>query len=339
MAVRRLVLAVIALLAVGGVAGAAEITDATGRTVRVPDHPARVLPAGYPASVLLAALAPDLMIGWTHPPSAAAAAFLPPALAKLPSVARVTFEGAGAAVKTYHPDLVLDYGDATPRYARAAADIQRQTGIPTILLDGHLTAAPAALRLAGQAVGRPARGEMLARLAEDLLAAVPKPTRVLRVAIVRGGDEPSVAQPGSLATEVVTLLGWTAVAPPSAKGGMFRPAGIADIAALNPDLIIVHGADARAAMAKSAAWQAVPAVKAGHVLVEPEVPFGWIEEPPSINRLLGLAWLSERGGAAGSGAAGSGAATGTVLSALLFDHLPPPQSVTDLRTFLEGRAP
>ena len=22
------------------------------------------------------------------------------------------------------------------------------------------------------------------------------------------------------------------------------------------------------------------------------MPFGWIEEPPSINRLLGLAWLS-----------------------------------------------
>ncbi|WP_158322920.1 ABC transporter substrate-binding protein [Acidisphaera rubrifaciens] len=330
---RRLVLAVIALLVAGRVAGAAEITDATGRTVQVPDHPARVLPAGYPASVLLAALAPDLMIGWTHPPSAAAAAFLPPALAKLPSVARVTFEGAGAAVKTYHPDLVLDYGDATPRYARAAADIQRQTGIPTILLDGHLTAAPAALRLAGQAVGRPARGEMLARLAEDLLAAVPKPARAMRVAILRGGDPPAVAQPGSLATEVVTLLGWTPVAPPSAKGGMFRPASIADIAALNPDLILIHGMDARAAMAKSAAWQAVPAVRDGHVLVEPEVPFGWIEEPPSINRLLGLAWLSGRSGADG----GAGAATGTALSALLFDHLPPPQSVTDLRTFLEER--
>ena len=29
----------------------------------------------------------------------------------------------------------------------------------------------------------------------------------------------------------------------------------------------------------------------GHAMVAPSVPFGWIEEPPSINRLLGLAWL------------------------------------------------
>jgi iron complex transport system substrate-binding protein len=27
-------------------------------------------------------------------------------------------------------------------------------------------------------------------------------------------------------------------------------------------------------------------------LVAPASPFGWVEEPPSVNRLLGLAWLS-----------------------------------------------
>jgi iron complex transport system substrate-binding protein len=26
-------------------------------------------------------------------------------------------------------------------------------------------------------------------------------------------------------------------------------------------------------------------------LVAPNLPFGWLDEPPSINRLLGLAWL------------------------------------------------
>jgi iron complex transport system substrate-binding protein len=327
MPVRRTVTTLLAvLLLAAGTARAADIKDATGRTVAVPDHPARVMPAGYPAAVLLAALAPDLMIGWTHQPSAEAAAFLPAALAKLPPVPRVTFEGAGEAVKAYHPDLVLDYGDVTPRYVRDITGIQQATGIPSILLDGRLTEAPAALRLAGRALGREARAEFLARIAEDLLAAAQKSAQPLRAVVVRGIDKPAVAQPNTLATEVLGLVGWTAVAPPSEKGGMFRPTSVAEIAALNPDVVIFHNEDARAAVAASAEWQAVPAVKAGHMLIEPEEPFGWIEEPPSINRLLGLAWLSEHGGAA----------DGAMLSALLFDQVPPPEAVTRLRGVLEG---
>ena len=40
------------------------------------------------------------------------------------------------------------------------------------------------------------------------------------------------------------------------------------------------------------AWQTVRAVRDGHVWFAPPLPFGWVEEPPSLNRLLGLAWLS-----------------------------------------------
>jgi iron complex transport system substrate-binding protein len=38
----------------------------------------------------------------------------------------------------------------------------------------------------------------------------------------------------------------------------------------------------------------VRAVREGHAVVAPSLPFGWLEEPPSINRLLGLAWLGGR---------------------------------------------
>ncbi len=49
------------------VALAAEVTDATGRTVTIPDRIDRVLPAGSPAAVLLAAIAPARMIGLPVP--------------------------------------------------------------------------------------------------------------------------------------------------------------------------------------------------------------------------------------------------------------------------------
>lgn len=38
-------------------------------------------------------------------------------------------------------------------------------------------------------------------------------------------------------------------------------------------------------------WQAVPAVAEGRVFLAPLTPFGWIDAPLSVNRLIGLSWL------------------------------------------------
>jgi iron complex transport system substrate-binding protein len=40
-------------------------------------------------------------------------------------------------------------------------------------------------------------------------------------------------------------------------------------------------------------WQPVAAVRSGRVYLAPNVPFGWIDFPPSINRLIGLHWLAK----------------------------------------------
>jgi iron complex transport system substrate-binding protein len=69
---------------------AAEVTDATGRTVSIPDHIQHVLPAGPPAAVLLAAIAPGQLIGFTGPVSAAAKADLATSASGLPTVPRLT---------------------------------------------------------------------------------------------------------------------------------------------------------------------------------------------------------------------------------------------------------
>src|SRR5690348_12401153 len=53
--VRRAILCM-ALLCWTGTAFGGTVVDATGRSVEVPDHVARVLPAGPPAAILLAAL-------------------------------------------------------------------------------------------------------------------------------------------------------------------------------------------------------------------------------------------------------------------------------------------
>ena len=41
------------------------------------------------------------------------------------------------------------------------------------------------------------------------------------------------------------------------------------------------------------AWAAVKAVQAGRVHLSPKLPFGWVDFPPSVNRLIGLWWLAK----------------------------------------------
>lgn len=39
-------------------------------------------------------------------------------------------------------------------------------------------------------------------------------------------------------------------------------------------------------------WSGVGAVKAGRVCLSPTAPFGWIDRPPSLNRMMGLRWMA-----------------------------------------------
>jgi iron complex transport system substrate-binding protein len=275
----------------------AELQDATGRSIRIPDQPTRVLPAGPPAAVLLAALAPDLMLGWPHAPSPATRMWLPDATVDLPTVPMLTGrQDVTEQVVALYPDLILDYGAISPRYAQVIEAVQTKTGIPAVLLDGALPKTPQVLRALGTALHREDRGELLARQAEAILAAVPTPRgAVPRVYYGRGSDG-LVGTPGSGAGEVFALLGWQ-VLTPEASGTPSRTS-IDAIAALDPDVLIFQSAGMRKVVAESSQWRALRAVREHRAIVAPDVPFGWLDEPPSINRLLGLAVLSARGGGA-----------------------------------------
>jgi iron complex transport system substrate-binding protein len=275
-----------------GLATAAEVVDATGRTVQVPDHVVSILPAGPPASVLLETIAPDLMSGWPSPLSEDARAMLSPDAAKRPQIPRLTGRtDVSEEIKALKPDLILDYGTVSPRYADLAQATQQRTGIPTILLDGSLTKIPDVMRTLGHILHREDRAETLARLAEALLA-LPVPTGHPKMLYARANDGLTAAAPDTDVTEVFTRLGWKVIAPEGK--GTFRATSIEAIRTLDPDMLIFSDPAMRETVEKSAAWKTVRAVREGRALVAPSLPFGWVEEPPSINRLIGLAWLSGR---------------------------------------------
>jgi iron complex transport system substrate-binding protein len=40
-------------------------------------------------------------------------------------------------------------------------------------------------------------------------------------------------------------------------------------------------------------WAPLAAVRAARVHLSPKLPFGWVDFPPSVNRLIGLWWLAK----------------------------------------------
>jgi iron complex transport system substrate-binding protein len=58
-------------------------------------------------------------------------------------------------------------------------------------------------------------------------------------------------------------------------------------------VIVTIDPDFAANVARDPAWAPVAAVQAGRVHLAPRLPFGWVDLPPSVNRLIGLWWLGK----------------------------------------------
>jgi iron complex transport system substrate-binding protein len=276
------------------------VTDSAGRTVEVPDKISRVFVAGPPASTLLYVLAPQDMIGWVRAPSDAEEPFLLAAVRGLPELGRLTGRGDTLNLERLiaaKPDLIIDFGTINDTYRSLADRVQSQTGIPYLLIDGRFENTAAALRLVADVLGVKERGETLARAAEETFADVDKvianipPDKRPHVYLARGPEGLESGSRGSINTEIIERVGAiNVVEGPRPKGGIVT-ASPEQLVAWAPDTIVSLDKSFRQTVSQKAEWKPVPAVAAGRVFLAPSLPFGFIDSPPSLNRLIGLTWL------------------------------------------------
>jgi iron complex transport system substrate-binding protein len=299
---RRSALALVgaALLARPALAQARTVVDSAQRKVTLPDRISRVFVAGPPASVLMYVLAPDMMVGWVRAPSPAEKAFLVPAARDLPETGRLTGRGDTMSLERLvaaKPDLVLDFGSVTDTYVSLANRVQEQTGIAYVLIDGTFAATPASLRLAAGIIGRAARGEELAAYSEktfavvdSVLAKVPADKRP-RVYLARGPEGLETGGRGSINTEIIERVGAINVAEGLGGRGNTGNASLEQIIAWQPDAIVTLDRRFFDQVKSKPGWNQLRAVTDSKVYLSPGLPWGWIDAPPSLNRLIGLRWL------------------------------------------------
>lgn len=280
-------------------AHAAKAKDASGRLIELPDKVTRVFPAGPPAAIMLYTLAPDLLLGWTRAPSPEEREFLTAEAAAKPELGRITGRGNTAnleVVLAHKPDLILDLGSTSQTFVSLAERVREQTGIPYALLDGRFDATAASYRTLGALIGREKEAEALAAYAEETfftiaqrIGTIPLAERP-RVYYARGPRGLETGLGGSINVESIEMIARNAAG--ETKGGMAN-VSVEQILLWNPDVIITIEPAFAAAVGKDPTWRSLKAVQEGRVHLSPRLPFGWIDFPPSVNRLIGLWWLGK----------------------------------------------
>ena len=278
----------------------AGLVDASGRAIPIPATVARVFPAGPPAAILTYTLAPEILIGWPRANRAEECAFMLPDVCARPEVGRLTGRGNTAnleAVLALKPDLILDVGSINPTFVSLATRVQEQSGISYALLDGRFEAIAPAYRKLGELTHRENEAEVLARYAADTMTTIkaradniPAAARP-RVYYARGPRGLETGLGGSINVETIEFLGAHNVA--AERTGGLAVVSLEQVLLWNPDVIITIDVDFAANVRSDPLWASVAAVREGRVHLSPKLPFGWVDFPPSVNRLIGLWWLAK----------------------------------------------
>lgn len=297
---RALLTGLAALAACPRLAQAATVRDGAGRDVAVPATVMRVFPAGPPAAIQLYTLAPDLLLGWPRANRPEEREFLLPGIGDRPEIGRITGRGNSAnleSVLQLKPDLIVDSGSTGRTYVELAERVQGQTGIPYALLDGRFGSIPESYRILGRLTGRSARAETLATWCETAMgtirgriAGIPVQQRP-SVYYARGPRGLETGLGGSINVETLSFLGARNVADQPGSG--LAQVSLEQVLAWDPEVIVTIDLAFSESVRRDPAWAGVRAVKAGRVHLSPKIPFGWVDFPPSVNRMVGLWWLAK----------------------------------------------
>lgn len=257
-----------------------------------------VYAAGPPAGVLVFAIAPDKLVGWTRAMRPAEAQFFDERYAKLPELGRLTGRGDTAnveAVLRAKTDLIVDVGSTAPSLQALAQSVEQRTGIRYALLDGRLESTSATLRALGRLMGNEREAEDLASWYEAELRDAKRRAALAKarplVYYGRGQAGLQTGGQGSINVEVLEFLGVRNAAAETRAGLVTVP--FEQVILWNPQVILTTDPNFWRSVWTDPRWRAVDAVSRKQVFLSPHLPFGWFDFPPGANRLLGIWWAGK----------------------------------------------
>lgn len=253
----------------------------------------RVISAGPPTDQLLLALAPEKLLGFSSLDLRNSPLFADK-LRQLSRLGRLSGRGSTLsleALMALDPDMIIDVGNVDETYRSLAKRVSDQTGIPYVLIDGTLKDSPAQLRQTGALLGVSEKAETLASIAQqylnDAFSFASQQKEKKRFYLARGAKALQTGARHSIHTEAIEMLGFENVVDLPDFSGL-TDVSPEQILMWDPELIITQDEHAYQQITQAPVWKSIQAVKNKHVLLFKGLPFGWLDGPPGINRLLGM---------------------------------------------------
>ena len=256
--------------------------------------------ADQSAAVLVFVLAPEKLVGWSRPLTREQRTYLPAKFARLPFAGQLsgpTPTASADAVVRLHPDLIIETGIVSPEAAARADAIQEQTRIPYILLDGGIQQIPDTLTTVGAMLSVAERGQDLADYVRSQIGdlrgklLITESTERPLVYYGRGADGLEAGLAHSQIMAAIDQAGVINVAARLGSGELTRVTR-EQIFQWDPAFIIAQQRSFYNALQRDRAWRGLAAVTSKRVYLAPAEPFGWIDDPAGVNRIIGLPWLS-----------------------------------------------
>lgn len=277
--------------------------DSAGREVEVPAHIDRVVPSGHTATQVLITVAPDKLVGISQEFTADQTKYL----VNLPDtdlpVLGAAFGHKGSlnkeAVAATGAQVLVDTGEYKEGIKEDLDALQEQLGIPCVFIETKLDEWPDAYRRLGELLGVQERAEELASYCQqaydqvtEVMEDMPASERA-RVLYCVGPTGTNVLARGSFQSNVVDMLADNvAVVDSPAGSGAGNESNLEQIATWDPE-VILFGADSVAAgVLDDPAWQTLTAMQQGSYHKVPNIPYVWLNNPPTVNQILGMQWLS-----------------------------------------------
>ena len=289
----------------GGSGGSSEetwtFTDSLGRQVELPKNLERICPSGHTAQQVLLTMAPDKMVGLSQPLNDDQLKIFGDKFKDYPvfgAVLGAKDDFNREAVAAAKPQVIIDTGEVKKDTKESLDALQEQLGIPVVFVEAYLEDYGSAYKTLGELLGMEERGNQLSEYCnrvyykvEDTMKTIPESQRV-KLAYQHGENGLNAIAKTSVQAQVIDMVANNVVVVNDVSGkGNGNEISLEQIALWNPDLIVFQTGSIYDTVGDAPAWAGIAAIDSGNYYQVPNVPYCWLNNPPTVNQLMGLQWL------------------------------------------------
>lgn len=312
---RKIILLIMVLLLVAGCnkkeeiieIGSRTVVDMAGRSVEIPANVEKVYATGTLGTIILHTLVPEKIAGLNSEMSEMELKYLGDTNKYTPVLGSwkgTQYNGNIEEFLMVKPDIIINMGDVSEAYISDSEEIEKQTGIPVLMVDGSIDKTKEAYTFLGEILNKEERAKELSdyfietmRTVKEFVDNIPEVDRV-RVYYAEGPKGLETELRGTMNSEIIEIAGGINVAGNNWKSESRRvQVSLEQVILENPEVIIISidgdgNHQVYEEIKNSSSWGDIKAVQEGKVYEIPGIPYDWINRPPSVNRIIGIKWLA-----------------------------------------------